>query len=92
MTVNDVYRDRTKSLWKTLEKDYWKYVDSNAGKDVIVEYAADLPADKVGSGFPHEHFDSSKLVAPSVSKSEFKKYMNHPWNLNNFTKGKESLM
>jgi len=32
----------TEDYWK-LEKEYWSYVDNNAGERIRVEYAADLP-------------------------------------------------
>ena len=34
-----------------MEREYWNYVDNNAGDRIVVEYAADLPTTKFGSGF-----------------------------------------
>ena len=49
------------------------------GEDVRVEYAADLNANRFGSGFP-------------TNKNIDNKFTNHPWNLNNFQKQKNSIL
>jgi hypothetical protein len=59
-----------------LEKEYWKYAEYNLGDRVTVEYAADLPSQRYGSGF---------------SADPNNQYSKHPWNLNNFDRVKNSL-
>lgn len=49
-----------------------------------VEYAADLPVLKFGSGFGRE--------GQKILDERQKDYLNHPWNLNNFYKDFNSLM
>ena len=66
-----------KDEFTALEKDYWMYVDHNYGAPLRVSYAADLPADKFGSGFPTD------------KKSA---YGSHPWNLNFMKSQKDSLL
>lgn len=60
-----------------LEKEYWKIVEDNLGKKIVVQYAADLNSDNFGSGFPR-HCDND--------------YSSHPWNLNNLNQLKDSLL
>ena len=66
-----------KDEFTPLEKDYWRYVDHNYGERLEISYAADLPADKHGSGFPTD---------PS------NEYSRHPWNLNHIYKEQNSLL
>jgi [histone H3]-trimethyl-L-lysine4 demethylase len=60
-----------------LEKEYWKIVEDNLGKKVVVQYAADLSSEIYGSGFP-KHCDND--------------YSSNPWNLNNINQLKDSLL
>ena len=41
----------TANDYKELEKDYWDRVDNGKGQRTRVEYAADVPTSKFGSGF-----------------------------------------
>ena len=42
----------TKADFERLEKDYWDMVENNVGPRTRVEYAADIPTGRFGSGFP----------------------------------------
>jgi histone demethylase JARID1 len=65
-----------------MEQEYFtKYIDRQEG-DVTVDYAADLPSDKFGSGFPTK--------GCQVPGSE--EFINHPWNLNNLRHHEGSLL
>jgi hypothetical protein len=70
--------------FKQLEKEYWNIVEHNMGSTVKVEYANDLDVSKFGSGFGRK---DQKLLS-----SEQAKYVNHPWNLNNFSNNLNSLL
>ena len=41
----------TKADFEKLEKDYWDMVENNVGPRTRVEYAADIPTGRFGSGF-----------------------------------------
>jgi hypothetical protein len=55
--------------WKILEKEYWKFVDHNVGETIVAEYAADLVANKYGSGFPHKYRCGGGEIGPSDNES-----------------------
>jgi histone demethylase JARID1 len=74
----------TKEEFWNLEKEYWNYVDNNAGDPYKVEYAADLAVTHFGSGFGRE--------GQKVLNKESLKYIDHPWNLNNMYMQPNSLM
>jgi len=67
-----------------MEQQYWDKVDRDKGRDITVEYAADLSADRFGSGFGRE---GQPLKAKKSSE-----YVDHPWNMNNYFKLDNSLM
>ncbi len=58
-------------------------VDNHKYK-TTVEYAADLPVHKYGSGFPRHHSKKTDNLKYN--------YVNSPWNLNNFHKSPQSLL
>lgn len=60
-----------------IEHEYWEQVEYGKGS-TRVEYAADIPTNKFGSGFGRH---GQKLV-------DFRQmdYVDHPWNLNNLPK------
>lgn len=70
--------EQTKDEFWQIERDYWNYVDNQVGEKIKVEYAADLPTTKFGSGFGRE---GQKVLDPRQ-----KEYLDHPWNLNNLYK------
>ena len=67
-----------------LEEDYWNMVDNGKGEITLVEYAADVPTAKYGSGFGR--------VGQKIVNEKQKEYENHPWNLNNLPTSYNSLM
>jgi len=54
-------------------------------EDVVVEYAADLPATKYGSGFPTIH---GGRMTDDLDLHDIK---SHPFNLNNLSRAKDSM-
>jgi len=59
-------------------------VENQVGEPLKVEYAADLNANKFGSGFGTQ---GQKVVHESQSN-----YCNHQWNLCNFQRQKNSIL
>ena len=53
------------------------------GENKIVEYAADLPVNKFGSGFGRK---DQKIIDQRTEQ-----YLDHPWNMNNYHKLPNSL-
>lgn len=45
-------------------------MEYNAGDNVIVEYAADLPVDEYGSGFPRDKKKEKQHLAPKLSEAD----------------------
>uniref|UniRef100_A0A6V7TRY4 [histone H3]-trimethyl-L-lysine(4) demethylase n=1 Tax=Meloidogyne enterolobii TaxID=390850 RepID=A0A6V7TRY4_MELEN len=69
-----------------VEAEFWRNV-VDIDSVVQVKYGADLISSKVGSGFPRRE--------DSLNGIDFKEkqyYVNHPWNLNNLPKLKESVL
>lgn len=69
-----------------VESEFWRNV-VDIDSVVQVKYGADLISSKVGSGFPRRE--------DSLNGIDFKEkqyYVNHPWNLNNLPKLKESVL
>ena len=58
-------------------------VENNVGQRTSVEYAADVPVLKFGSGFPR---------AGQKGVSDRDPYLHHPWNLNNLPGAHDSLI
>ena len=58
------------------EKYFSRFIDRQEG-DITVDYAADLPSDVFGSGFPTKPGEA---------------YADHPWNLNNLRRHEGSLL
>ncbi|CAF1364311.1 unnamed protein product [Adineta steineri] len=58
-----------------IEQEFWRIL-SLPDASVKVEYGADLPTGELGSGFP-------TLKTKDLTEND-KKYLNSPWNLNNF--------
>jgi hypothetical protein len=75
-----------------VEREFWRIL-SLPDSSVKVEYGADLPTGELGSGFPttkvHDLSENDKVSHRSSAllciKAFFvQKYLNSPWNLNNF--------
>ena len=75
---------KTKKDYLDLENDYWDMVDYGKGDTTLVEYAADVPCAKYGSGFGRP---GQKILNEKQAE-----YADHPWNLNNLPHGSNSLM
>ena len=75
---------KTDKDYLDLENEYWNMVDYGQGEITLVEYAADVPTGKYGSGFgrPGQKIVNDKQI----------EYVNHPWNLNNLPHSYNSLM
>lgn len=58
-----------------VEQEFWRIL-SLPDASVKVEYGADLPTGELGSGFP-------SMKTKDLTEND-KKYLNSPWNLNNF--------
>ena len=67
-----------------LEKEYWSKVDYGEGGVTLVEYAADVPTAKFGSGFGRP--------GQAISSEKKNEYLDHPWNLNNLPHQFNSLL
>jgi len=74
----------TAESFHRIEQAYWDKVDLHQGEDHRVEYAADLPADQFGSGFGRKEH-------PLLDQRS-EEYLDHPWNMNNCFKAKNSLV
>ncbi|XP_014239393.1 lysine-specific demethylase lid-like [Cimex lectularius] len=61
-----------------VEKEFWKIV-SSIDETVTVEYGSDLHSIDRGSGFP-----TKDTINPITDNPDIMKYVNSPWNLNNF--------
>ncbi|CAF0968427.1 unnamed protein product [Didymodactylos carnosus] len=66
-----------------VEKEFWRVLASPTAS-VKVEYGADLPTGELGSGFP--------TVKSKDLSDQDKKYLNSPWNLNNFAYHYKSVL
>lgn len=73
-------------LCDKVEAEFWRNV-IDIDKEIQVRYGADLMASKVGSGFPTKG-DNCR----TVDTKERQHYANHPWNLNNLPKLRESVL
>ena len=96
---------RESSLWASepvVEKEYWRLVQDSFGKDVDVEYGADISANDQGSFFPTKsnfhtaiHANDRMLdigwTTHKLKASELADYAKHPWNLNVLPYSKGSL-
>jgi hypothetical protein len=73
--MGDNNQSHQNNYYKELEREYWEQVDNCKGEQTKVEYAADVPTLKFGSGFARP--GQTGLTAKQ------QEYANHPWNLNN---------
>jgi len=73
--MGDNNQSHQNNYYKELEREYWEQVDNCKGEQTKVEYAADVPTLKFGSGFPRP--GQTGLTAKQ------QEYADHPWNLNN---------
>lgn len=80
---------------QSLEKMFWKHVESMDSNPLTVRYGADIHNNKPGqtSGFP-----TTEYVPSSIKNEESEEYKNyleisaHPWNLMNLPRAKGSLL
>eukprot|EP00347_Sterkiella_histriomuscorum_P022301 403330965 len=79
LEINDQNPD-----YKQIERDYWNFVENQVGPEMKVEYAADLPTQTFGSAFGRH--------GQKIYDKKAEKQLDHPWNLNNFYKQKDSLL
>ena len=70
-------------VYMNIEKSYWDHVDNQMGKDLKVEYAADLDAKRFGSGFGNR---TQKILHEKQPN-----YTTHHWNFANFQNQKNSF-
>jgi len=66
-----------------VEREFWRIL-SLPEASVTVEYGADLPTGELGSGFP--------TMKTQDLRENDKKYLNSPWNLNNFASHYKSVL
>lgn len=75
-----------------MEREFWRIL-SLPDASVKVEYGADLPTGELGSGFPTTRMQDLSENDKVTVRSSFllrietfflQKYLNSPWNLNNF--------
>lgn len=79
-------KPQTAAEFSQLEKRYWDMVENQVGPRTRVEYAADVPTGRFGSGFPKRNQNQQG------PRAELKPFEDHPWNLNNLPKAVNSLM
>ncbi|GAV57946.1 PHD domain-containing protein/ARID domain-containing protein/JmjC domain-containing protein/JmjN domain-containing protein/zf-C5HC2 domain-containing protein/PLU-1 domain-containing protein [Cephalotus follicularis] len=87
--------DRAKKKWfgagsvsrVQLEKKFWEIVEGSAG-EVEVMYGSDLDTSVYGSGFPRINDQRPESVEVEV----WDEYCGSPWNLNNLSKLKGSML
>lgn len=70
--------DPTSVSTSKVEQEFWRVV-SSIDEAVTVEYGADLHVIDHGSGFPRRN----QPYTDGISREEFDKYADSPWNLNN---------
>jgi hypothetical protein len=73
----DIDWDDDQEVYDRIERKYWEIVDNQVGKELKVEYAADLDAGRYGSGFGRKDHHLNK-------DGKKNKFEDHAWNLNNF--------
>ncbi|KAL3100378.1 hypothetical protein niasHS_001681 [Heterodera schachtii] len=73
-----------------VEREFWRNV-IDIDKGVQVKYGADLISSKVGSGFPRRE-DPAMRGGVAADARERQQYANHPWNLHNLPKVRESVL
>ncbi|VDD84943.1 unnamed protein product [Enterobius vermicularis] len=74
-----------------VEREFWRKV-ADLNCDTSVKYGADLLASKVGSGFPILSGSQKAGQKRRKSDANWKKYAEHPWNLNNMPILKGSVL